>query len=138
MKVWALDHKNRTARNSIKMWHSRVRRWYSSNSKRTQTTVALPSAPIENFLFLHNNISAAAKYYHTKQSHKILSNYNFISHSINPHTIQLQPKAIRVLKNQFETKMVLKNRLWTKLVLNWFRSGLRAKPVLNWFSNYFF
>ena len=87
IKVWALDHKNRTASNSIRMWHTRVRRWYSSNSKRTQTAVALPSAPAEIFLFLHNNISAVAKYYHKKQSHKILSDCNFISHSIKPLTI---------------------------------------------------
>jgi hypothetical protein len=59
MKVDALDHKNRTARDRIKMWQTRVNRWYSSNSNRTHIAVAPPSTPPDIFLFLHKKTSAA-------------------------------------------------------------------------------
>ena len=58
MKVVALAHRNKIARESIKMWQTRVRRWYSSNSKRTHAAVAPPSTPSEIFLFLHKKTSA--------------------------------------------------------------------------------
>ena len=60
MNVVALDHKNRIARESMRQWQTSVRRWYSSNSKRTHIAVAPPSTPAEIFLFLHRTTSAAA------------------------------------------------------------------------------
>lgn len=59
MKVDALDHKNRIARARIKMWQTRVSKWYSINSNRTHRAVAPPSAPADIFLFLHKKTSAA-------------------------------------------------------------------------------
>lgn len=60
IKVWALDHKNKTASTRIEMWQTRVSRWYSSNSKKIQIAVATPSTPADIFLFLHKRTSAAA------------------------------------------------------------------------------
>lgn len=56
----AFDHRKRTARANIKIWLTKVSKWYSSNSKRTHIAVAKPSTPAEIFLFLQRNISAAA------------------------------------------------------------------------------
>lgn len=60
MKVWALAHRNKIASARIKVWQTKVSRWYSNNSKRTQIAVAPPSTPAEIFLFLHKKTSAAA------------------------------------------------------------------------------
>lgn len=59
MKVDAFDHKNNTASVSIAKWEIKVKRWYSSNSKRTHKAVATPSVVAEIFLFLHRKTSAA-------------------------------------------------------------------------------
>lgn len=59
----ALDQRKRTAKESIRIWQTRVIRWYSSNSKKTHNAVAPPSAPAEIFLFLHKKTSAAATIY---------------------------------------------------------------------------
>lgn len=60
IKVDALDHKNKMARARIKMWQTRVSKWYSSNSNRTHRAVAPPSTLADTFLFLHKKTSAAA------------------------------------------------------------------------------
>lgn len=60
MKVRALAHRNKIASARIKVWQTKVSRWYSNNSKRTQIAVAPPSTPAEIFLFLHKKTSAAA------------------------------------------------------------------------------
>lgn len=60
MNFEALDHKNKIASASINRWHTRVRRWYSSNSNKTHIAVAAPRTPADIFLFLHKKMSAAA------------------------------------------------------------------------------
>lgn len=63
-----MDHRKRTARESIRIWQTRVTKWYSSNSKKTHKAVAPPSTLAEIFLFLHKKTSAAAtkKKWHKK------------------------------------------------------------------------
>ena len=51
MKVVALDHKNYITSASIEQWHTKVSRWYSSNSNRIHTVVSPPSTPVEIFFF---------------------------------------------------------------------------------------
>lgn len=71
IKVDALDHKKRVAREKITIWHTRESKWYSSNSKSTQIVVTTPSTPPEIFLFLQRKISAAAKRVHHKLEEQI-------------------------------------------------------------------
>lgn len=71
IKVDALDHKKRVAREKIRIWHTRESKWYSSNSKSTQIVVTTPSTPPEIFLFLQRKISAAAKRVHHKLEEQI-------------------------------------------------------------------
>lgn len=56
----ALDQRKRTARERMRQWHTKVRRWYSMISKSSQMAVAPASTPPEIFLFLHSTRSAAA------------------------------------------------------------------------------
>jgi len=66
IKVDALAHRNKMASVNIKIWLMRVRKWYSSSSKRTQIAVPVASTLADIFLFLHKNTSAAApKYCHS-------------------------------------------------------------------------
>lgn len=60
MKVEALDHRKRMARDRMRQWHNNVRRWYSMTSNRSQMAVAPASTPPDIFLFLHRTRSAAA------------------------------------------------------------------------------
>lgn len=60
MKLEALDHRNRMASETMRQWHTKVRRWYSMTSNRSQMAVAPASTPPEIFLFLHRIRSAAA------------------------------------------------------------------------------
>jgi hypothetical protein len=60
MKVEALDHRKRTASERMRQWHTKVRRWYSMTSNRSQMAVAPARTPPEIFLFLHRTRSAAA------------------------------------------------------------------------------
>lgn len=60
MKVEALDHRNRMASERMRQWHTKVRKWYSITSNRSQMAVAPASTPPEIFLFLHRTRSAAA------------------------------------------------------------------------------
>jgi hypothetical protein len=77
MRVQALDQRNKSAAASIKMWHTRVSRWYSINSKRTHIAVTNPSTPAETFLFLHRNTSAAAQQIYHKIHTVIFFPFNF-------------------------------------------------------------
>lgn len=58
MNVVALIQRKRLAKEKMRRWHTSASRWYSSNSNRTQSTVAPPSTPAVNFLFLHRKKSA--------------------------------------------------------------------------------
>lgn len=60
MKVLALDQRKRMASERMRQWPTKVSRWYSSSSNRTQKAVAPPSTPAEIFLFLQRKTSAAA------------------------------------------------------------------------------
>lgn len=60
MKVEALDHRKRMASERMRQWHTKVRRWYSMTSNRSQMAVALARTPPDIFLFLHRTRSAAA------------------------------------------------------------------------------
>lgn len=60
MKELALDHKNNMARASIKPWQTKVSKWYSNNSNRTQIAVAPTKSPPDIFLSLHKKTLAAA------------------------------------------------------------------------------
>lgn len=57
----ALDHKKSTASATIRQWQTSVRRWYSINSNRIHTAVAVPRTPSDIFLFLHKKTSAAVQ-----------------------------------------------------------------------------
>ena len=56
MKVDALDHTKRIARANIRIWHTRVSKWYSSNSKSTHNEVATPRTPP-----VHQKLSCPSK-----------------------------------------------------------------------------
>lgn len=56
-----MDQRKRTAKARIRIWHTSVSKWYSSNSKSTQIAVANPSTPAVIFLSLHRKTSAAAQ-----------------------------------------------------------------------------
>lgn len=59
MNADALDHRKSTAMATIRIWQTSVSKWYSSNSKSTQITVAKPSTPAVTFFSRHSKMSAA-------------------------------------------------------------------------------
>lgn len=59
MKTVALDQRNKMVSAAISTWDTRVRRWYSTTSNRTQRIVAPPTTAAEVFFSFHNSTSAA-------------------------------------------------------------------------------
>lgn len=59
MNVQALDQRKRVARERMRQWHTKVSRWYSMTSNRSQMDVAPASTTPDVFLFLHRTRSAA-------------------------------------------------------------------------------
>jgi hypothetical protein len=59
MKTVALDHRNKIVSAAISAWDTRVRRWYSTTSNKSQRIVAPPTTAAEVFVSFHNSTSAA-------------------------------------------------------------------------------